>query len=225
MKKHNLLFLFLLTHLVNFAQDTLSNHFSVAPIKNNFLYIGIENPISIDVADIPSTALIVSTSNGSISGSNGDYMITPVSGNHLQISIYVLVCKYDTSYVGEQFFRLKKLPDPEVWFAQLDRDSIATVGELLSGGGIISRLEDFSYDIRIPIKSFELKAVYNNKETILRSTGNAYTPDMKALIQNAVPGTKITVQNIIVIYPGKSERQLSKTITVRIVSQEERYKK
>ncbi len=105
---------FLFSTFLCSAQDTLNEHLVIAPIANNILYIGIENPISIAISNVSSKDLIVKTDNGILKGENGIYQIKPGKGSELSVSVYALRGK-DTVYVGHSDFRLKNIPAPTIY--------------------------------------------------------------------------------------------------------------
>jgi GldM C-terminal domain len=216
MKTLKVILIFITTTTLSYAQDTISNSFAVAPTKNNYLYIGIENPLSISVSEFSDKDLIVKTTNGIINGGNGEYKVTPLSGNKLEIFVYVK-CKTDTCFVGTSQFRLKKIPDPDVFLGWCKDKTSVHKGELLAGVGLVTSVGDFIYDLKFPIKSFELKTIKDKKEIILKSSSAAYTKEMQELISESKSGTELIFQNIIVIYPDKTERLLEKTITTKLL--------
>lgn len=205
---------FTLTHL--WAQDTITNHFTVAAVKNNIVYKGIANPISISVSDCPVKNLIIKTNNGLVTGENGFYKVTPSSGHILEVSVFVIQ-KKDTNYVGMEKFRIKELPTPRIFPAWCNRDSTANKFDLIEGGGIITGYEAFEYDIRFPIKSFELKTIKDGKEIILKSEKSAYTNEMKEQIKKCEKGDELIFQNFLLVYPDQSEKFFDRRIVIRVL--------
>ncbi len=216
MKVFKLILMFILIVVDSYAQDTIPNNFAVAAIKNNYLYIGIKNSLAISVSGFSDKDLIIKTTNGILNKEKGEFIVTPISGNRLEILVYVK-CKTDTCFVGTSQFRLKRIPDPEVFIAWCKGKALVSKGELLAGGGLIASVEDFVYDLEFSIKYFELKTIKDNKEIILKSSNASYTKEMKDLISALKPGTELIFENIVVITPDNTEKQSEKKIVVKLL--------
>ncbi len=82
---------------------------AIALDKMNVLYIGVVNPVTIAVADVPSDKLIVDIDNGSITGSNGKYnAVVTQTGT---ATIKVTTVKDDRKVVlSTQTFRVRLIP-------------------------------------------------------------------------------------------------------------------
>lgn len=84
---------------------------AIALDKMNVLYIGVDNPLTIAVPNIPSDQLIVMIDNGSISGSNGRYIAHVTQSG--TATIRVATVQNDRKVMlSEQVFRVKFMPDP-----------------------------------------------------------------------------------------------------------------
>ena len=67
------IFLAILSNISLFAQTDATA--VVAADKMNVFYIGVDNPISVAVPGIASDKLRVTVNNGTITGSNGKYIV------------------------------------------------------------------------------------------------------------------------------------------------------
>ncbi|MFO7657751.1 MAG: GldM family protein, partial [Bacteroidales bacterium] len=80
---------------------------AVAPVKMNVLYIGVDNPVKIAASGYRSSKLEASIDNGTISGSNGEYIVRPEKPGKAMITVSI---KGKT--IQQSQFRVKTVPDP-----------------------------------------------------------------------------------------------------------------
>jgi hypothetical protein len=84
---------------------------AIALDKMNVFYIGIDNPITIAVPNIPSDKLLVTINNGLIKGSNGKYIVRVATLGEATITVATI--KDDRKVLlSTQTFRVKRIPDP-----------------------------------------------------------------------------------------------------------------
>ena len=89
----------------------------VSADKMNVIYAGIPNPFSVSAPGIALQNIQVSMTNGSISGSKGNYTVSSTSvGKTAVISVKATVGN-NNLLLGSSTFRVMKLPDPVAYFA------------------------------------------------------------------------------------------------------------
>ena len=91
---------------------------SVTSGNMNVLYIGMPNPITV-TADIAPEDLLISISDGSISGSNGKYNVTVSHPGIVKINLYK---KGDTGLLHSFNFKVKTFPDPQTLLPNKELD-------------------------------------------------------------------------------------------------------
>jgi GldM C-terminal domain len=184
MKKLLVIISFLVYH-----SAVVSQNISVSADKNNVLYIGVDNPISVVVENYPSRQLIVKAEKGTLIGSNGRIFIyRGVEPGNESIIIYN---KENSKEIGRSTFRVKYIPDP-----------VAKVG--LSGGGNIqaivlknqqfirAELQNFDFDAMFQIDSFTLNIIRTDtcffKEVINigNKFGSAVTEALSSIKKNDI---------------------------------------
>lgn len=84
---------------------------SVANDRQNIVYLGIENPITIAVENIPNSSVVVKTDNGRITGENGHFLFLPARQQPATIFIYIKE-NGKLKEIGKQPFRVHYIPDP-----------------------------------------------------------------------------------------------------------------
>jgi hypothetical protein len=84
---------------------------AIALDKMNVLYIGVDNPVTIAVPNVPADKVFVTIDNGTITGSNGKYLATVTQPGTTTIRVGTI--KNDRKeLLTEQVFRVKMMPDP-----------------------------------------------------------------------------------------------------------------
>ncbi len=84
---------------------------AIALDKFSVLYIGIDNPVTITLPDIPSDRLLVSTNNSSIRGNNGKYIVRVTAVGEATITVSTIK-NNQRVILSTQSFQIKRIPDP-----------------------------------------------------------------------------------------------------------------
>jgi GldM C-terminal domain len=155
--------LFLLSFI---SSASLSQHIAVSADKNNILYIGVDNPISITVEGISCNDIIVKTDNGSISKyKNCSYSFRGSKPGRTDIILYKKV-KAKLKEIGRRAFRLKNIPVPSFYIAQygsnyfysdFNNKGKANKVALAAQQYVRAELENFDFQANFLIDSFSVK--------------------------------------------------------------------
>ncbi len=190
----------------------------IAPTAMNVFYRGLENPVSISVSGIASSKLRPSITNGSLSKKpDGTYVVKPGNGNESVISVRAEMDNGSTKDFGKMTFRVKAIPNPEPYFAGVERSGSAPKAQLLANDVVLARLKDFVFDnVRYNVVRFEMSSTVRGNVVTQRARGNKITDNMKRIIQAQNRGGKVYIDNIIVVGPDGKERPIgSCAITVQ----------
>jgi len=136
-----------------------------------------------------------------------NYMVR-IPGGTTGKAVVSVKAEYDGSVrdMGSISFRIKRVPDPEAYIANV-RDGVIAKNAILAAGGIIPRMpEDFEFDLNFTITAFTFTSVRSGDVFSFQSQNNLLTPDMKSFIQSARPGTKLWLENIIARGPDGNRR-------------------
>ena len=106
MKFLQLILISLILPLFNYAQ-----HIAVAVDRENILYAGLDNPLTITAENYPCNKLVVKTNNGNISGSEGSYNFSGGTIGRADITVYAKIGK-SLKKLGVSSFRVKGIPAP-----------------------------------------------------------------------------------------------------------------
>lgn len=179
--------------------------------KMNVLYIGVLNPISIIMSGIPKEDLIPSISCGTIrrDSLSDDWIVRIPPGHSSAVIKISAVIDGVKKEVGNQLFRVKKLPDPTATIANKNSGSIKR--EIIIAAGAISPKlpDDFDFDYQFTISSFTM-TIQRGFVTKHYNSKNAYlTTEMNEQILKTNRGQTIVFENIIALDPNNISRQLS----------------
>lgn len=145
--------------------------FSASPTKMNVLYIGVDNPMSVTVGDAKPGTERVTLSGGSISksGNGWNAKVSKQGKATLTASGMTPDGKPTKSFSAE--FRVKRIPDPVPTLGGKLKGGNIQKGTLAAQTGIIAMLEDFDFDARFNVVSYDFKLVANGE--VLPARGNA----------------------------------------------------
>jgi GldM C-terminal domain len=185
--------------------------FSISADKMNVLYIGVSNPLSIIVENIPSNSIIVKSDNGTITGNNGRYEFQGGKVGRTQITLYKKI-NGKIKEIGKGFFRVKQLPLPIFKIAS-GKDRMPKV-EIANQQYVRAELEDFDIDIRYNIDSFKVCIVSSDtcKFSVKTNYGNKISEEIlnefKMLKQNDV----VVFKDIFIKQPDGTQDMLAPRI-------------
>lgn len=171
---------------------------AVAADKMNVFYIGVDNPLSLSAAGIPSTQIKVNATNANLTKiSNGKYNVKPnktgtstitVSGGNLKPAIFE--------------YRVKKIPDPQVFLGRSKGGSMKKAA-FQAHQGIHPILENFDFKAKCTIQGFELTRQPQNADVQSQiNQGGKYNAAVQRLIQAADFGDTYYFDKIKVRCPG-----------------------
>ncbi|MFZ1423388.1 MAG: GldM family protein [Saprospiraceae bacterium] len=173
---------------------------NVAAEKMNVFYIGVENPVAISAAGIPSAQLNVAATGGGINlakQGTGKYVATvsapgeaniTLSGGGLQATSFK--------------FRVKRIPTPVPMLSDKRGGAMAN-GVFKAQAGVIPVLEGFEFDAKCQIQAYNVVRVAPRQDAqIVANTGGRFSPQAITLINSAKPGDRYLFEGIKGRCPG-----------------------
>lgn len=203
MKKYLLLLISLPGFGISFGQN-----FAVANDKMNIFYIGIDNPVSIAVANYSSKSLIIKASNGKIVKAYGSFIFRGNKPGKAEISIF-RKANNKLIKIGSSAFRVKKLPLPI--FKIGSGKSMVPKVELANQQFVRAELEGFDFDIKFSIDSFNVCIVPSDtcKFGVLKNIGNEINKDIRNEFQQLKENDVVIFKNIFAKGPDGVAMELS----------------
>lgn len=173
--------------------------------KMNSIYRGISHNIFITAT--PGAA--VSCSNGELlqGDKEGEFSILAKEGEESALTV-----KESNGCEQTYNLRLKKIPDPVIYFGTIKGSGQMTKAELFAQNGVFARMENFDFDIRFRVVSFVLAMNINGVYVEKKSEGPAITADMKSMITGVRPGSKVLIEQVKVQGPDNIIRSISGVI-------------
>ncbi len=182
----------------------------VSPDKMNVLYIGVDNPISISVPGFDPTKVKGSITQGSLrAGSRkGSYIAQVTRPGDADIIVSAVTPEGKTKQMGKAPFRVKRVPDPVAKVGGQPGGNIKTA-KFKAQRGIIADLDNFDFDIRFNVVSYEV--IYRAPRADLISTkgsGAAFDTRILNLMNRAKPGDSFVFNDIKAKGPDGTTRKL-----------------
>ena len=198
------------TYRKEFEYEVGERSVAISASKMNVFYIGVDNPVEISAAGVPSNQVQVSMSGGGGTinrNSDGTYNVkvtTPTSkGNDAKVNVSA------PGMTASKSFRVKRIPDP-VPKLSTKRGGVISPGELKAQPGVLPVLENFDFDTRCTIKGFRLVRVAPRSDAEVRPNGGGkFGSGAKEIINKAKPGDRYFFEDIKCQCPGdKGPRDL-----------------
>ena len=168
----------------------------VSPTKMNVLYIGVPNPIEISVPGFRDDQIMANCTGGPLNKSGkGGYIATVSKVGKCNISVSVKDDKGGTRSMGVKEFRVKRVPNPVPTCANLKGGSISK-GLLSAQAGPAATLENFDFELKFSVVSFNVSASIGGFTQDAASAGGRFTPQQLDLIGKVPKGKKVYIENV-----------------------------
>jgi gliding motility-associated protein GldM len=189
----------------------------VSPDKMNVFYVGIDNPVSISVPGVAAEDIVPSMSGGSISGSRGKYNVR-VGGNAKEAVVGVSAkTKSGVKSMGSGVkFRVKQVPNPVATVYGKRGSDVVKQGELQFIKSVVPMLDNFEFDLKFPVVSFDVSMSVNGLEVTETTKGGSLNDKQLQLIRRGKKGGRVSIENVKVTKPGGSVVNIG-VVTLKII--------
>lgn len=207
MKKQLLIFLFVVITGFAEAQIVIANDYF------NYLYVGVENPISISANSIADHNMTVAVSNGFLKKTGaGKFRWTVCE----KLVNYAVIKIYNKQTLVDSFsFKLKPLPDPVVFIRSQD-------GEFIFKGtmGVRAEMENVpAVGISLSISKFLITIIKKNGQTIkIENIGGAYTNTAREAFNSLIAGDRVILSDFNVMVGCESKPRTLTTVIDQVCS-------
>ncbi len=183
--KKQLLFLLLVT-IVSFANGQIA----VANDYFNYLYVGVENPISISATSIPAHNMTIVVTEGRLKSTGAgkfNWTVCTQEINSVVLKIYDKLTLID-SFV----FKLKALPDPKILLHTQDKE-IMFIGTM----GVRAEIENVPLEGSPVVTNKFLVTIIkkNGAEIKMENSGSEYTATVLNAFKNLVAGDRVILSD------------------------------
>jgi gliding motility-associated protein GldM len=177
---------------------------SVSADKMNVFYIGVDNPVTVSAAGVPSNQV-----NVSMSGAGGGKISRTPSGN-FNVVVEVPTRKDEYAYVNvsapglseKREFRVKNIPNPVAKLSS-SMGGVMSSGEFKAQRGLFAVLENFDFDAKCEILGYTLVRVPRRQDPQMEpNKGGGYNAAPKGLVDQAKAGDTFYFENVKAKCPG-----------------------
>ena len=170
---------------------------TVAPIKMNVFYKGVDNPVSISAPGVSNDDLQPKISNGTISRSGNDWVVRVRQGTTATITVNAKFPDGSIKTMGKSEFRVKTVPDPVPSFAgKRPSDNRVKKADLTAAQGLIVKMDDFDFNMKFDITQFKVTMIFNGTPVDKLVRGNRINKEIKAIFKKARKGQMVLIENI-----------------------------
>jgi gliding motility-associated protein GldM len=187
------------TYYVGEAQATISLD------KMNVFYIGVDNPITFSASGIPAGSLTYTSEGCTLTKAEGvnKFMVRPTGapGSKATITLSGKIGDGTSKAFGTYEYRVKRIPDPYPVIAG-SRGGPICAGPLGAQVAIFAKLDNFDFDAKYEVVSYDVLYQPKRKEPVEASSRNMYlngpnaVPQIKEMMQALRPGDRIYFENI-----------------------------
>lgn len=185
---------------------------ALSPDKMNVMYVGVENPLSVSAAGVPSASIQVKGGGIQIEKkSNQSYIAKPSKPGRATITVS------GQGLDPQNFeFRIKRIPTPSAKIGSKDGGLISK-GELQLYKRIDPVLENFDFDATCRIAGFEVTREKKNGDIYSHTNrGGTFSAEVNRMIAKAKRGDKFYFEKIKATCPGDKAGRNLNSIVFRI---------
>lgn len=188
----------------------------VSASKMNVFYIDVEggNPVDISVPGVPSDKLSAYCDNGKIIKKGSEWAAFPKKPGKANITVTADIDGKRRN-MGKMVFRAKHLPDPEPSIRSLKNNEIKRSILASDAAKLTASLENFDFETKFTVTSFEMYATFQGDPVDKRSTSNKLTKEMRDIVKNLPLGSRVTFDNIMAKGPGKKKYRMQLVVKIK----------
>lgn len=183
---------------------------TVSPTNMNVLYAGVDNPLSVSITGVPKENLSPTISTGTIrpDPKNYGWICTVPAGVKEAIVSVSVKTENGLKPIGNQVFRVKKLPDPTPTISG-KKDGFVSKDNIISAGKIVPMMPaDFDFNYTFQVVSFRLTLDRGFNTYNFDSSNGELTDEMVSEIRRTNRGQVLLFENILVNGPDNEKRSL-----------------
>jgi gliding motility-associated protein GldM len=188
----------------------------VSPDKMNVFYMGVDNPVSVSAPGIPKEKLKISVTGGSVSGSNGSYIVKVNGGKEATVTVSAEIEKGKTQVLGATKFRVKTVPDPLAQFAGVTSGPVSR--SAANNVSILNaELDNFDFALKFRVTKFNVFISKPGQDPIFYSSPDgSFTSQIRAAVSKLSPGDAVSFSSITVYGEDGTTRNLKTGVNVVI---------
>lgn len=174
----------------------------ISATELNVVYVGLDNPISVSVPGYSAAEVDVAISGGTLKPGDvkGTYMVNvgASAGREIKITASVKDEHGRTKQMGEQVYRIRRVPRPSITLGAIDASGSVSAGQLATTQYVFTPLRDFIYK-SVQYTPTEYTIIYLPKGKDgkpFKGYGNAITPEIRNVFRNVRTGDRIILAQV-----------------------------
>lgn len=183
--------------------------------KMNVFYIGVDNPITLSASGVPAGSLSFNAENCTLTKAEGvnKYMVRVTAPGKAKITLSGKLSDGQVKPFGTYEYRIKRIPDPIPMIAGR-RGGTISASELSVQEAIFAKLENFDFDVKFVVTSFEVGIQKKRADYMTASSNTQYLTGPNAvksvadIVERVKIGDRIYFENIKAIGPDKQTRNI-----------------
>ena len=184
---------------------------TVAPLKMNVFYLGVNNPVSISAAGLSKEQIKPVIDMGVLKQDGNDWIVRidtkPKNVNLATISATAEIDGERLS-LGTAEFRVKRVPDPSAEIAGMT-DGLIDKNVFLASSAIIPNMRDFEFDLYFVVTSYTFATILNGDWVQKNVKGNIFSEEVNDIIRNGKRKQKFFFEKIQAKGPDGTLRSLN----------------
>ena len=185
----------------------------VSPTRMNVFYYGVDNPVDISVAGIPSNRIDAINTNGVIKRKGESWIVNPKRPGYSTIRVFADF-NGQRKELGFKEFRVKTVPSPVAMVADRKGGGIDK-SLLMAATGVQAVMENFDFDLTFKVTEFTVLVIVQGFAQPYSSKSARFTAKQKEFIQSLGRGAPVFIQDIRAVGPDGTVRPLN-TISFKI---------
>ena len=183
----------------------------ISATKMNVLYVGVDNPISISVSGVPSSAVSANMTNGTLQKSGNDWIARPTTPGTKSMVAVMANIEGQTKKMGEMEYRVKAVPNPVPTVAGMSGGKIpkATLAAQLA---VVAEMKDFDFDLKFTVSSFSVTIVRGGNARSFDNKEARFSAEIKQQFEGLSKGAKVYIEDIKAVGPDRRTRELPTVI-------------
>lgn len=184
---------------------------SILADKMNVVYVGVDNPISVDLRHANANNLELNAEGASLRRVGTNYVLSGET-----IGDVTLTASLDGEVISERRFRAKRIPDPVVKLSNSAGGRMGS-GEFKAQGGLAAFLDNFDFEAYCKVSGFMITRIGKDGERQSNvNHGGKFGTSGSKLIQQASPGDIYTFTEVRVMCPGDQANRLLNSLAFHI---------
>ncbi len=192
------------TYKKEFEYEVGERSVTVSADKMNVFYIGVDNPVTVSAAGVPSNQVNVGMSGageGKIAR-KPDGTFNVIVGQATRRDEYAYVNVSAPGLSEKREFRVKPIPNPVAKLSS-SMGGVMSSGEFKAQRGLFAVLENFDFDAKCEILGYTLVRVPRRQDPQMETNqGGSYNGNPKELVLQAKAGDTYYFENVKAKCPG-----------------------